>query len=272
MDYRDTYFKSLFELSSMIKKSTQDKTPYLLTGRLKRKKSIIRKLRRNENKNMDLTRIADLAGLRMIVNERDDQENLLNLIKSNFEIIKEFDYRDKDQNYRSVHLHAKHLDGKTIEIQLRTLAQHTWADESESFGEQVKQNEGDKNAIEYLSILSDDIYKLEKGIPVLDNDNFIYNSRNPLGDKLLFLKNNFMKTINQNMIKSQEKIYLIVFDSFTRSLNHSDEFQISEAEEVFLEYKRLSMFLDDIRYEHLIMSSNSQNSLHLTHPRFFFKN
>ena len=81
-----------------------------------------------------------------------------------------------------------------------------------------------------------------------------------------------MSATKQNINNPKDNIYLIVFDSFTRSLNHSDEFQISEVNDVFLEYKRLSMFLDDVRYEHLIMSSNSQNSLKLTHPRFFFKN
>ena len=272
MTYRDTYFKSLFELSSLIKKKIEDTTPYLLTGRLKRQKSIIRKLRRTENKNMDLTRIADLAGLRMIVNNRDNQDSIFKFIKKNFEIVKEFDYRNEKQNYRSIHIHARHLDGKIIEIQIRTLAQHTWADESESFGEQVKENSGDPKAIEYLTILSDDINKLERGIPITKNDNFIYQSRNPLEDKLSYLNKNFMSATKQNINNPKDNIYLIVFDSFTRSLNHSDEFQISEVNDVFLEYKRLSMFLDDVRYEHLIMSSNSQNSLKLTHPRFFFKN
>ena len=273
MNFRDTFIKSLFGLSTSIKKSVSTKDiPYLLTGRLKRKKSIIRKLRRDENKNMDLTRIADLAGLRIIVNEKTNQEDIYNLINSNFEVVKIFDYRQSDQNYRSVHLHLKHEDGNTIELQIRTLPQHTWADESESFGEQVKENSGDPNALEYLTILSNDIVNLEKGNKIQESDNFIYKSRNPLADKLQFLKDNFINATKSIGSSNEDKIYLIVFDSFTRSLNHSDEFEYSEVEEVFKEYKRLSLYLDDIRYEHLIMNSNSHDSMKLTHPRFFFKN
>ena len=273
INFRDTYFKSLFELSSLIKKEIKfENLSFLLSGRLKRKKSIIRKLRRIENKNMDLTRIADLGGLRIIVKDRKDQDMILSEISKRFEISKQFDYRDQNQNYKSIHIHIKHEDSKNIEVQIRTIPQHTWADESESFGEQVKENSGDKNALEYLSILSKDIHNLEKGNHVNENDNFIYKSRNPLGDKLLYLKQNFEIAIKSEDFQDQDKIYLIVFDSFTRNLNHSDEFDISEANEVFTEYKRLSLFLDDIRFEHLIMNSDSQNSLKITHPRFFFKN
>ena len=273
INYRDTFIKTLFELSSLLKDNIMEiNIPYLLTGRLKRKKSIIRKLKREENKNMDLTRIADLAGLRIIVENRKDQETLFKAIKNKFDIIKEFDYRNSEQNYKSIHIHTRHTDGKIIEVQIRTIPQHTWADESESFGEQVKENKGDRNAIEYLSILSSDIQKLENGQIIEDSKNFIYKSRNPLKDKLFFLNQNFLHVTKNNHSKKIDKIYLIVFDSLTRTLNHSDEFHFSEVEEVFKEYKRLSMYLDDIRYEHLIMNSNSQESLKLTHPRFFYKN
>ena len=68
VDYRDQFLGPIFEISLGLKKLLSESNySFLLSGRLKRTKSIIRKLKRPQNKNMDLTRMADIAGIRILV-------------------------------------------------------------------------------------------------------------------------------------------------------------------------------------------------------------
>ena len=273
IDYKDQFLGPLFEISLNIKNLLREsKYSFLLSGRLKRTKSIIRKLRREQNKNMDLTRMADIAGVRIIVNNIKDQENLFTFLKSKFDIPKTFDYREKDQNYKSLHFHILDKNKKSLEVQLRTVSQHTWADESESFGEQAKENQGTKKTIEYLTSLSKMIYLDERGKDYEVSLNEYFKTRNPMNNKLSFLRENFLKLSNENIEATDNNIFIIVFDNVTKTITSNEKFFSNEISLALKELKRLSNYLDDERYEYLLMSSQSIDALRITHPRFFFKN
>ena len=110
---------------------------FILSGRLKRNKSIIRKLIREPN--MDLSRMSDIAGLRIIVKDIESQLQLSSVVESSMDTEKINNYVDTKNNYRAIHILGKY-DNKPIEIQVRTLLQQLWAVESESYGEKVKEN------------------------------------------------------------------------------------------------------------------------------------
>src|SRR5438552_386799 len=80
---------------------------FLLAGRLKRPKSTIRKLKRDENKNMCLSQMGDILGGRVIVGSVAEQNRALEIIKRGFRIHDIKDYRDSGKIYRSLHVLIK---------------------------------------------------------------------------------------------------------------------------------------------------------------------
>ena len=271
-DFKKSYDEILINNSSLISQELNEKLQnYILVGRLKRTKSIIRKLQRKNNYGMDLTRMSDIAGLRVIVNNITNQNKAIEIIKSTLSIDKIYDYRDTKQNYRSVHL-LKKINDRYLEIQVRTIAQQTWADESEDFGEHAKQGFYTEEIGNYLNILSkitNDIDK-EKNIEDGEVDNFLFEKRSPIKGKFSIIKKIF-ENYDANSL-DDPKYFLIVYDSLDSSLISEDEFDLNEKDDVFDLYKYKAKLLDDNRYEIIFFISSLGNQvLRVSHPRFFMR-
>jgi len=271
-DFKKSYDEVLITKTALVSDKIKKKlNNFILVGRLKRTNSIIRKLQRKNNYGMDLTRMSDIAGLRIIVNNLDDQNKIINIIKEEFIVEKMYDYRKSEQNYRSVHLVVKD-NNKLIEIQIRTLAQQTWADESEGFGEHAKQGFYTEHVGEYLKILSDITNKIDHQIEydLSKIDHFLFERKSPINGKYSIIKNTFEK-YKLNFV-DEPKYFLIVYDSLDSSLISEDEFDINERDEVFDLYKYKSKLLDDSRYEIIFFISSLGNDvLRVSHPRFFIR-
>lgn len=126
-------------------KSLKFKSP-IIAQRLKRTPSIIKKLRRFPN--MDLSRMQDIGGLRIVLSNVDDVYKLHNSIikskRSQHEpLLPPSDYiaEPKADGYRSLHQVFRYksqqhpeLDGLFIELQIRTKLQHAWATAVETLG------------------------------------------------------------------------------------------------------------------------------------------
>lgn len=115
----------------------------IISRRIKRMPSIIRKLQRFEN--MSLDRIQDLGGVRIILSDVNKvnafAEHLKNITykdknKNNFLIKREKNYilEPKEDGYRSIHhiyeyqgISYPELRGLLIELQIRSAKQHQWA-------------------------------------------------------------------------------------------------------------------------------------------------
>ena len=122
-EYRKNFDNILINLSNEVSKSIKETLQkFVLVGRLKRIYSIIRKLQRKNNYGMDLTRMSDIAGIRVIVKNIEDQEKVLENLKKNFKVEKIYDYRNDEKLYTSIHLIIRDAENKLIEIQIRTLA------------------------------------------------------------------------------------------------------------------------------------------------------
>ena len=118
----------------------------IIAQRLKRAPSIIRKLQRFPS--MDLSRMQDIGGLRIVLSSVEDVYRLhTNIIKgqrSQHEpLLPPNDYikQPKADGYRSLHQVFKYksqphpnLDGLFIELQIRTKLQHSWATAVETLG------------------------------------------------------------------------------------------------------------------------------------------
>ncbi|MCG2809454.1 MAG: RelA/SpoT domain-containing protein, partial [Candidatus Portnoybacteria bacterium] len=188
---------------SLRRKSKIISSDSLISQRLKRAPSIVNKLK--IQKKMALSRMQDIGGLRVVMNNMKDVYKLKDIIRSGEKqfafkstLLTETDYiKDpKESGYRSIHLVYKYeknvsLDMQCrIEIQLRTKIQHAWATAVEVIGtylrQPLKQSFGDKELLDLFKEIS-------KVFVLLENDE----------ENIILFKN----TINKmNELKLRDKL------------------------------------------------------------------
>lgn len=104
--------------------------------RLKKRDTIIDKLHRFEN--MELTQMHDIGGVRATLPSLDCVVAVSRRLRKNWTIGKTRDYiaKPKESGYRAIH-HDVLRDGVFIEVQLRTVRQHAWANQVEDDGRRL---------------------------------------------------------------------------------------------------------------------------------------
>jgi len=115
-------FNTVCDLSKTIRKQS------IVTYRIKRIDSIIRKLERLQNRK--LSKIGDIGGCRCILKNNSQVYKLRDEIGKVFNIRKENDYfKDlQDSGYKSLHLYLDVPgESKQIELQIRNQIDHNWA-------------------------------------------------------------------------------------------------------------------------------------------------
>jgi ppGpp synthetase/RelA/SpoT-type nucleotidyltranferase len=129
----DDYRRSFSEVYDLVVGTIQSELRLEPTGRpAKSTSSISEKLMRES---IRLTQIQDIAGCRIVVPDIFHQEKVLGQLVTMFENSTLQDRRLRPSHgYRAVHI-ITHQTGKTVEIQLRTLLQHTWAELSEKMAD-----------------------------------------------------------------------------------------------------------------------------------------
>ncbi len=265
-DYRRWFDPALLDTALVINGALgPGNIPYLLSGRAKRTKSIIRKLVREPT--MDLSRMTDIVGLRIIVDTADEQRRMIDALGGAVEIERVADYTDNSHFYRAIHMHAI-VDARRIEIQVRTLAQQLWADESESFGEQAKEGELTNEQRAYLVELRDAVLAIDGGGPALEMTNPLATARQPLDIGLKSLRVDF-GAILQSTDEPRDRTLLVVHDEALNQLTRRNVFGVDNRAEALAEYERLMTSLEQTRYSVLLLNARNLRALKVTHPRFF---
>ena len=202
------------------------------SARLKRMKSIRKKLRESER---TLYQIQDIAGCRAILRCIDDVTALSNWYRSSrciHEIQRSNDYitEPKSGGYRSQHIvlkfngerHGGKFTRHTVELQLRTHPQHIWATAVEAVGlvrnEDLKGGKGDADWLRLFAMMGHRIALWEgaPGVPgVSENDREIREELTYLERKLSASKN--LSAWNAaihclNTFQGGKGFYLITFD------------------------------------------------------------
>lgn len=271
--YRASFDPLLIETSLKIDEHLRTLgIPFLISGRSKRTKSIIRKLQRPNNAGMDLSRMSDIVGLRILVEQADEQATLYDNLCELLAIRKTDDYRNSppETGYRSLHLITN--DGpKLLEVQLRTLAQHLWATESESFGEKVKEGSGVGDAIEYLRELSRACIELDRGVQCTEAE-FpapFMEERQPITGRLSHRQHIFRQVSQTTGKDDASTSYVIVFDRLRGELLHDFAYCGNERIEAINEYRKYCKMVDESKMDVLILNSTSRIGIEVTHPQFF---
>lgn len=148
----DEYRRSFLEAYEFVLKAIRNELRLEPTGRpAKSTTAIIEKLVRES---IRLSQVPDVAGCRVVVPGIAQQETVVSDLSSVFDNVTVVDRRERPTNgYRAVHL-IIHTSGKLVEIQVRTLLQHGWAELSEKAADlidpDIKYGGGDPRVIEAL--------------------------------------------------------------------------------------------------------------------------
>lgn len=156
----------------------------LVSNRLKRLPSITSKLRRMPQ--MDLSRMQDIGGLRIVVPEIADVRRIEAEYRASrrHRLAHDKDYilEPKPDGYRGIHLifkyegtgGAKPYTGLSVELQIRSRLQHIWATGVETLGtllgEKFKSGEGDQEWRRFFALLGSAFARLEKTPPLKEHE------------------------------------------------------------------------------------------------------
>lgn len=265
-EFRDSKIGALCFLSSMIADLARIQGfKCVLSGRVKRTKSIIRKLVRTPGSSVST--LVDLVGMRLILHSESEVDRFISEVKKSRSVKAIKDYRgSKETGYRAVHLYLESESGD-VELQLRTAPQQLWANESEYFGEQVKEGGGKSDIREYLMELSDICAEIDSGVSDRRGPDCYWGEiRNPIETRLYYLQKDFDEFLPQ---RDPDRLFVIVFDSLTNQLISEDDFDLYHTDEASSIFRYKTSFLDENRYDVLLLNSTDSTALRITHPIYF---
>ena len=287
-DFRASHIHAMYVFRMNLSKKLQkcDFKDFLLSQRLKRSSSI--KLKLSLQKTMNLSQMQDIAGLRVVLDNKKDVYCLRETIrkgdqevafKSEFKSEKDYIATPKDTGYRSLHLvykYGKKLDKNEqffVEIQIRTKIQHAWATAVEVLGtflrQPLKQNKGEDRYLELLKDISKCFIMIEDNIS--DKEIFKQTSYKIENLQILDRLRGFSKVtelIDKNN-DSKSKYYLIVldFNKKTLSVKGFIESKFDNANEAYVAKEK--EHINDVSYEVVLVSVDNINLLKKTYPNYF---
>jgi len=275
--YRSEFDGVLLGTAQTVNRLMGGRPTYLMAGRMKRTKSIIRKLSRELNGGMDLSRMSDIVGLRLVTTDVEEQNSILKTITQNIPLARDpYDYRHRETGYRAIHLIAGSSSHR-VEIQVRTVAQHLWADESERLGEQVKEGRMDTDTQRHLDSLcafTRAVDSLPNAVSLTDFTTIMdhlpdvgreskgwFYTYQRLGEQL--------KKATLNAKPAGGSSFVVVYHQSTNSLIRIEKFGPNDRVGAIDYFRATSRSLDESLYDILVLNSPSRDSLAVTHPRYF---
>ncbi|MGC1468491.1 MAG: RelA/SpoT domain-containing protein [Sphingorhabdus sp.] len=291
-DYRQAHLGPLSALTASIQNFLNDfEFNYYIAQRLKRKPQILRKLNRLS---VRLTQLQDIGGLRLIVDNDTVVNELSQIIdasldqSSYFKVHRTTDYRPlgrDDSGYRALHKIIKH-DGLFFEIQLRSRAQHHWAESVERtsvfYGKRLKEGEGSPLILQYFKNLSRVFSEIEHGFQQSQESLAILESMRGKSEEIIrrdghahlmdsFVNEDVIKTLVQKEKSNPHQInnWILVFDWATANFVTWDivSRDPKEAGTAYAKYE--NQFPEHQNFEVVLIGSSDIATVQKTHSHYF---
>ncbi|BBD70999.1 hypothetical protein NIES4072_74110 [Nostoc commune NIES-4072] len=291
-NWRSSYTFPLNNITSLLrfKVKTVEKNA-IITQRLKRIPSILRKLKRYHE--MRLHRMQDIGGCRVVLSDIKKVNTLKHLLlnsRTKNELAKENDYIEnpKDSGYRGIHLIYKYkgkkdeiYNGHTIEIQVRTKIQHSWATAVEVAGTFLKQplksGEGSENWLHFFKLVSLLFAFLENCLPKnITNQRLkeIKHEVNLLATELEVFKKLQAFSVSTNLINDAVSrdysgyfLILLNIDEQNVQIWSYKEKYLSKATEDYINFEK--KYKDTKEVDIVLVNAKSIKTLKKAYPNYF---
>jgi ppGpp synthetase/RelA/SpoT-type nucleotidyltranferase len=264
---------------------------YYIAQRLKRKPQIIRKLQRLPGR---LVQLQDIAGARIVVKTNHEVDRLRSFLvtcvaqQDRVTIDSVNDYRlsgREDSGYRALHI-VLLADQKSIELQLRSEAQHYWAELIERtsviYGYHLKELEGDQCVLDYFRILSNVFHELEAGREPSTAQKIRLDTARTAAESVIRgadRRQVFNCAISEGVVKAMIgrlkhrpgaiNNWIMVFDWNTGSFIHFEPVDRDPASAMAAYVSKESQFTAAEGYEVVMVGSSDPNMIRHTHSHYF---
>jgi ppGpp synthetase/RelA/SpoT-type nucleotidyltranferase len=264
---------------------------YYIALRLKRKPQILRKMRRFSTR---LTQLQDIGGNRIIVNDNEDLEDLRRFLNDKIaqdkylSIHRETDYRifgRDDTGYRALHI-ILNSGGIKVELQLRSRAQHYWAEcierTSVIYGHLLKEKEGDQRVIDYFKLLSNVFYEIECNREPVPQKKMELDDKRKLAEDIIkregkgtllhsHVNDDVLHTLTAIESKSKSAInnWILIFD-WNSGHFVTWESVPRDAEQAYLAYSdNENRYDEEAGFEVVLVGSSNVSMIRKTHSHYF---
>jgi len=292
-----SYPLHIFQINLKNNSSRKDKNA-LISQRLKRASSIIKKLNRkySSNSSLKLFQIQDIAGCRAVVKDYSLAKEIFDFylkgrnLKHKF--VKSNDYvtYPKEDGYRSFHIvyefksdkGKKNYNGRRVEIQIRTRLQHLWATAVETVDfftrQNLKLNEGDPKWKEFFRLVSS-AFAIKENCPIVNNtpsDKKELYSQIREKEKGLDVINKLTKwdhalrLIDEKQLRNKTaKFFLLELDIGREDL-FIQTYEENQEEKATEEYVRLEKkYKDQKDYDIVLVGVDAAKDLKKAYPNYF---
>jgi ppGpp synthetase/RelA/SpoT-type nucleotidyltranferase len=260
--------------------SVRGRTEAPVSYRLKRLPQIVSKLARAGN--MDLARMQDIGGCRLVVDTQADVDAALLSIERraapHYEVVRVTDYRRGGRQltgYRAVHVILRR-DGFLVELQLRTRRQHGWAEAVERAANRtehkLKDGDGPAELVEFFRVASDCLSEVDDG-------------RRPSKSTLEAFRRGYRSlptyfrdlpdthaggiAVRTKSFSTRENNWLLIYNWTTGQSERWMDCGTDcvEAARTYSEYERRYPWRDG--YEVVLIGSDSRDTIEWTHAHYF---
>lgn len=251
----------------------------IVVQRLKRIPSIINKLKRFRS--MQVSTMGDIGGIRVILNNIRQVERLAQALKNSRtrnKLLSTKDYisNPKESGYRSIHLTYSYQGQKRnykdlrVEIQIRSLIQHSWATAVEVVGtfsqQNLKASYGDKQWLDFFKDASKAFIYLEDKQPVPEN---LQSKINAKMNELKVKETLLSYTIAAHESDKKEGYYLLKLDIEKKEI-YAKYITPKFLFDGYEEYRRIEQEISENEKQDVVLvSASSLKDLKKAYPNYF---